>query len=189
MCIFCVSLSLRGGDYSGVRGVVIPVYDEARGSAVAVVRLGSVRREHRKLGFFRVKLCPVMAAEDVRLEIRQEQLSEKLWAQLCKHLRAIGGGLPVELRNVTLEFPNEPAPRLRAKCLRLDFAETQPVLAWQGVAIRAAASQLSIAQARLPVDGHSGRLEWQSGPQSLGYDIFTDRFTTNSNAVINKGIE
>jgi hypothetical protein len=171
---------LTAADYGGARGVMIPVYGAGQRGAIAVVRLGQVQRGHRKLGFFRVKLCPILVAEDVRVEIRQAEEREEIWAQLCKSLRAVSGGLPLELRNVTVRFPNETVPRVKAKCLRVEVADEHPVLAWDGVAITAAAGQVAVARARLPVGGRAGGLEWRSGGLSLEYDVFADRFTTNS---------
>jgi len=57
------------------RDVTMPVYFDASDNPGAVWRVGHVFVDHRRLGFFRVRLLPVLVADGISLECLQTNAS------------------------------------------------------------------------------------------------------------------
>ena len=73
------------------RGVVIPFYATGQPAAIAVLRIERLFKDQRRMGFFKVKLLPILACEEVHLEILRPDSAASLLEQLEPGLERLSG--------------------------------------------------------------------------------------------------
>ena len=120
----CV-LALAGGLWWGAgaapvqeaRNLTTDTYAADGLSKIATLKVGRVFTENRRVGFFRVKLLPVLVVQDVRLELSAVAAGEN-WpasfqADLTPLFRRRSSG--IEWRDLSIWLPGDTAPRLQAQ--------------------------------------------------------------------------
>lgn len=109
--------SVCAGPVRQARGVSVPLYVEGKSRPVAAIRIDRVYRDHRRLGFFRVRALPVLVAQGVRLEVREPAGATNLLEELTRALQALAGNRNFEARDVRLLIEGNEQPALEARRL------------------------------------------------------------------------
>jgi hypothetical protein len=156
------------------RHVTVPLYAEGQTQAVAVARIDSFFTDHRRLGFFRVKLMPLLVAAGVRLEVGPGALRSNVLAGLQHRLETLGGRTPVEIRDFALMLPGETEARLAASKVRFAGAASLPEWWIEGGTLRIADRSYELPKAQLLLRGKPGCLVWQKGQTLFQYDFVTE---------------
>ncbi|MCL5098637.1 MAG: hypothetical protein M1608_14125 [Candidatus Omnitrophica bacterium] len=156
---------------SGVQGLAFPILLDAESQPAAVLRIDRIHRDYQRRGFFRIGLLPMIAAEEVRIELlRPDQIADTL-AQVQDRLSAEAGGGLIELRLVTIVCPGA-----STNCLRAGRARLRANGRWQlldGVKFSNAGSPVHVASATLQVTGEgAGQLNFESGGSTAGVNLF-----------------
>lgn len=128
------------------RGISVPIYVEGKAHPVGTIRIDRVYRDHRRLGFFKVKALPVLVAEGVRLEVREPAGATNLLEELTRALEGLAGNRCFEARNVRIVVGTGQTPGLEARRLR---PPTEPAGAFglEQVRLQDAGRQLLLARA------------------------------------------
>jgi hypothetical protein len=161
------------------RGVLIPIYAEGHPRPVASIRIERVFRDHRRLGFLRVKILPVVVAEGVRLELRDPAGATNLLDEFAAALRSVGGSRAVELRNFRFSAEGESIPRLQARRLRPAAEANRSTFSLEGVILRDGARLLEFATATATPD-RPGILRLSARGSTVDYDLSSGHFTRNT---------
>jgi hypothetical protein len=176
------ALSALAGSTLGLikaRGVALPIYAEGESAAVAAVHVGHFYPEKRKLGYFRVKLCPRLIAADVEVNVRSPHSASNLLVLGSARLQELAGGAAVELRNLQVMFPGETAPRLTARRLWPTSSQRGFGMALQGVCLLTDKCQLGLPSATIPSEPAATAVVWHTDDAVIRYDFFTQQFQTN----------
>ena len=168
------------------RQVALPIYAEGESNAVAVLRADRVAREQRRLGFFRVKLLPLLVAEGVRLELGSAGLQHNVLARVQAVLEPLAGKVPFEFRGFQVFVPGETAARLSARTVRPAPASGPPAWALEQVTLQSDQGPLVLPQARLVLEGEPGRLVWPATGGRAEWHLFRGTFSTNQLASLGK---
>lgn len=160
--------------------VEIRVFPENSIQQIAVCRIDSVFTEHRKIGFFRVKLLPRLIVEGVRLEFDQAVLGTN-WLEGLRFDPAPGvRRSAVEWRDFTVFFPQEKLPRLRAERAYPPMNAGATRFRLDGVTVQTGGEPISLPHAELRAEGPSGQVVWTRSNQIIQWDLFTGQCKTNS---------
>jgi hypothetical protein len=183
-CVAMAALLPSGGWAEGLRGaearnVTLGIYADDSLAKVAVLKVARVFSENRRLGFYRIKLLPLLVAQGVRLEFA-ESTPNTNWVTAflanCAPL-ARPGSCP-EWRDVSVRFPQDAHPRLEASRLRPPTGAGEESCLLENVTIQTAAGALSVPRARLLFRGQVGRVVWESQGAVQQWDLFTCRLTS-----------
>jgi hypothetical protein len=156
------------------RGVTMPFYAKGQPSAVAVLRVSRLFKDTRRVGFFKVRLLPILACEEVHLEILRPDSATGLLEQLESGLVRFSGGQPVEFRQLRVTVPGEPQPRLQARRARL--SEEGEALVLEGVTF----AHFELPRASLRLRADAGQVRARAGRHELEFHLFTGAVSTNS---------
>lgn len=98
------------------QGVSIPIYQAGRSEPTAIVTIQRIHKDHQRHGFFRIGALPLWIAENVQIQLLNQQPEEQLLSALSRALRTRSGDLQrsVEIRRLQISFSNEGEPRLCA---------------------------------------------------------------------------
>ena len=162
------------------RDIEIPVFLENSMALVATWRIASVYTDHRRIGFFRVKLLPELVAEGVRLEFDESNTRTNCLADFRFDLAPVPGRSVVELRDFSVSFGKESVPRLRASRCRVNATPSRTGYRLEGVALRAGSQSLRLPHAELRVEGRSVQVLWQNSGKTLRWDLFTAELRPDS---------
>jgi len=146
---------------------------------VATLKIERVFTDHRRLGFFHVKLLPVLVAEGVRLEFVQAG-PQTNWLEDLQFDPAPGvRHRAVEWRHFTVFFPQEKLPRLQAGQVYPPANAASTVYQLEGVTIRSGSEPFNVPRAELRAEGRSGQVVWTHSNLVIQWDLFTGQCTTN----------
>jgi len=140
---------------------------------IAVCRTEKIFTDHRKLGFFRVKLLPLLVAQGVRLEFAGEK-PDGHWTESFQ-----AGWLPdikhsaVEWRDVEVSLQRENAPHLRAVRARPAAGGTPVVCTLEKVTLEAGGTKWQTPQAELRNEDGRPRVVWADGAVVRHWDLFS----------------
>jgi hypothetical protein len=136
-----------------LRGVTVPIFVSGETQAVATLRMKKVFKDYERKGFFRIGALPLLAGEDVRVEILKPAGAAGLFSQSQEWVRSRNHSVPIEWRRMILTVPGEPRPRLEAGRVRLRSAGCWELL--EGVTLRHENGETKLRQAslRLTPDG------------------------------------
>ena len=105
--------SASPGNLAGVRGVKLDFYCDAQLEPVARVRIAQVSKAYERKGFFRIGALPIIAMDDVSIEIADCDLAISALAKvenwLCSHDRH-----ELELRHLKVRFGSSPTNLLES---------------------------------------------------------------------------
>jgi len=156
------------------------IYGDDFFKPVAALKIDSVFTDHRRLGFFHIKLLPVLVAQGVRLEFAQTGPPTNWLAGLqFDPAPGVRRGA-VEWRDFTVFFPQEKLPRLRANQVYPPISAAATVYRLEGVTIRSGGEQFAVPRAELRAEGQSGLVVWTRPNEVIQWDLFTGQFTTNT---------
>ena len=156
------------------RNVTLGVYSDDFSTLVATLKVGRVFNENRRLGFFRVKLLPVLVAQGVRLEFTESAANTNWPAGFrANPVPLAQRGTSLQWRDVSVRFPQEPQPRLHAGQLRPPTRTDPESCLLEDVTLQTDSGALNVPRARLLLKGPTGRVVWESQGAIQQWDLFT----------------
>jgi hypothetical protein len=185
-CILMAGFSRTSGwaaDFSGsfaTSNMEISVYSQNSLAPDAVWKINSVSPEHRRLGFFSVKLLPVMIVEGIQLEFTKTN-PQTNWLEgfRCEWAPAASRGL-IEWRNFSISFPQEKTPRLQAKRVHPAANAGSLICRLEGVTLQTGPQPIHLSHAEVRVEGQAGVVAWRDSAATIQWDLFSGQFTTNT---------
>jgi hypothetical protein len=191
---FCVLIagSSPAADLSGFSGfstagnMKISVYSENSQEPEAVWTIHKVSLEHRRLGFFSVKLLPVVMVDGIQLQMTKAA-PQTNWLEgfRCEWLPATSRSI-FEWRDFSIFFPSETEPRLHARYAHPVANAGSLICRIEDVRLQTGAQPLHLPRAEVRTDGIAGEIVWQDAAATIRWDLFSGQFTTNS---ITQGIQ
>lgn len=156
------------------RNVTVGIYSDDSSVMVAVLKVGRVFNGNRSLGFFGVKLLPVLVAQGVRLEFT-ESTPNTNWLAGFRANPALFArpGTSLEWRDVSVRFPQDAQPRLHARRLHPPTRTDAESCLLENVTLQTDGGALNVARARLLLKGLAGRVVWDSQGATQQWDLFT----------------
>ena len=148
---------------------------------IADCKVETIFLDHRKLGFFRVKLLPVLVVQGVRLEFADANPTNE-WAEsfqsdwLPKVKRSA-----VEWRDVSIGSQKEGAPRLHADQAQVGADGAPIICEFKDVTLEANGATWRTPQAELRNEGGRPRVVWKAGDGERHMDLFSGNIFNNSN--------
>ncbi len=162
------------------RDVEIRIFPENSVEQIAVCRIDRVSTEHRKIGFFRIKLLPLLVVQGVRLEFNQAGLGTN-WREGLQFDPAPGvSRSAVEWHDFTVFLPQEKLPRLRAERVYPPINAASTAYRLEGVTVQSGGGLFNVPRAELRTEGPSGQVVWTRANQVVQWDLFTGQCKTNS---------
>jgi hypothetical protein len=135
--------------------------------------------DHRKLGFFRVKLLPVLVVQGLRLELSGSDPTSD-WPQGFQSdwLPDVKHGA-VEWRDVDISVHKENAPRLHAGRAQPAAGGTPVICSFKDVTLEAGGVKWHLAQAELRNEDGRPRVVWRTGDGEQRLDLFSGELFNN----------
>jgi hypothetical protein len=147
---------------------------------VAVLKVGKIFTDHRRLGFFHIKLLPVLVAEGVHLEFPQAS-PQTNWLEGFRFDPALSvRRSAVEWRDFSVSIAREKLPRLQADRVHPTVNASSIVCQLEGVTVQAGLERLKVPKAELRAEGQSGQVVWTRSNRVIQWDLFTGQCRTNS---------
>lgn len=147
---------------------------------IADYKVETIFLDHRKLGFFRVKLLPVLVVQGVRLEFADPNPTNE-WVESFQP-----GWLPkakrsaVEWRDVNIGSQKAGAPRLRAEAAQVAADGAPAVCTFKSVILEANGATWRMPQAELRNEGGRPRVAWKTGDGERRLDLFSGEIFNDS---------
>jgi hypothetical protein len=155
------------------------IYGDDFFKPVAALKIERVFTDHRRVGFFHIKLLPVLVAEGVRLEFVQAN-PQTNWLEGFRFDPApLVGRSAVEWRDFSMSFGQEKSPRLRADRVHPTVKADSIVCQLEGVTVQAGLERLKVPKAELRAERQSGQVVWTRSHQVVQWDLFTGQYKTN----------
>ena len=139
-------------------------------------------RDSRKVGFFRVKLLPVLVVQGVRLKYADANPTNE-WAEGFHP-----DWLPdvklsaVVWRDVVIGFHKTGAPRLHADEAQLTAAGSPVICTFRDVTLEANGATWQLPRAELHNEGGRARVVWKSDGREQRLDLFSGEMINNPEA-------
>jgi len=146
---------------------------------IADCKVEKIFLDHRELGFFRVKLLPVLVVRGVRLEFADVNSTNE-WTETFQ-----SNWLPrvkrsaVEWRDVDIGSQKAGAPRLHADRAQ-PAAGTPTVCVFKDVTVKANGVEWRMPRAELRNEDGRPRVVWKAGGAERRLDLFSGEMTDNS---------
>jgi hypothetical protein len=179
LCLAIAAFLPRVGQAEKIRGVdarhvTVGIYSGDSSTQVAVLKVGKVFIENRRLGFFRVKLLPMVVVQGVSLEFT-ESAPNTNWPTgfRANPVPLAPPGTSVEWRDVSVRFAQDAHPRLRAALLRPPTKSDAESCLLEDVTLQTDAGALNVSQATLLLKGLTGQVVWESQGAVQRWDLFT----------------
>jgi hypothetical protein len=147
--------------------------------AITDIKVERVFLDHRKMGFFRVKLLPVLVVQGVRLEYADARPTNE-WAEVFH-----ADWLPdvkrsaVEWRDVVIGFQKQGAPRLHAGAAQLAAAGSPEICTFRDVTLEARGATRQLPRAELRNENGRARVVWKSDGGEQRLDLFSGEMINN----------
>jgi hypothetical protein len=148
---------------------------------IADCKVEKVFLDHREMGFFRVKLLPVLVVQGVRLEFAGTEPGgnwpdsfQSDWLPKARH-----GA--VEWRDVDIRFQNKNAVRLHADWAQPAAAGSPVICAFKGVTLTANGTTWRTPRAELRNEAGRPRLIWPADGGEQRLDLFSGEIINTKN--------
>ena len=156
------------------------IYGDDFFTPVAALKIERIFTDHRRLGFFHIKLLPVLVAEGVHLEFTQAT-PQTNWLEGFRFDPAPSvSRSAVEWRDFSVSIAQEKLPRLQADRVHPTVNADSIVCQLEGVTVQAGLERLKVPKAELRAEGQSGQVIWMRSHQVVQWDLFTGQCRTNS---------
>jgi hypothetical protein len=147
---------------------------------VAALKIERIYTDHRRLGFFHIKLLPVLVADGVHLEFAQAR-PQTNWLDGFRFDPAPAvDRSAVEWRDFSLSFAQEKSPRLRANHVHPTVNANFIVCRLEGVTVQAGGEPIKVPRAELRAEGKSAQVTGQTSGANFQWDLFTGPCRANS---------
>jgi len=155
------------------RKVTVAIYADGFSDQAAVLKVDRIFTDRRRLGFFRVKLLPVLVAQGVHVELSQSTPNTNWLTSFRVKLTPLTRNRVLEWRDVTVRLPQDTQPRLRAGRLFLPENESEEFCRLEGVTFQTETGEVKVPRARLLLTAPSGRLIWEADGSTVEWNLFT----------------
>jgi hypothetical protein len=156
------------------------IYGDDFFKPVAALKIGRIFTDHRRLGFFHIKLLPMLVAEGVHLEFAQAT-PQTNWLEGFRFAPAPSvSRSAVEWRDFSVSIAREKLPRLQADRVHPTVTASSIVCQLEGVTVQAGLERLKVPKAELRAEGQSGQVVWTRSNRVIQWDLFTGQCRTNS---------
>jgi hypothetical protein len=147
---------------------------------VAALKIERIYTDHRRLGFFHVKLLPVLVADGVHLEFAQAR-PQTNWLDGFRFDPAPAvNRSAVEWRDFRVSFAPEKSPRLRANRVHPTVNANFIFCRLEGVTVQAGGEAIKVPRAELRAEEKSAQVTWQTSGANFQWDLFTGQCSTNA---------
>jgi hypothetical protein len=173
---------LAGARFGAFAATDLEIADYAENSLEpeAVWKIKSVSPEHRRLGFFSVKLLPIMVVRDVQLDfISPNPQTNWLDAFRCEWV-PVAKRSAFEWRDFQVFFPQEKTPRLQAKRVYPVARAGALIARLEDLTLQAGSRPLHLSRAEVRAEGRAGVLAWTENSATIRWDLFSGQLTTNT---------
>ena len=141
-----------------VAGTTCSLYAQDFTHVIAKCSVDRIFIDHRKVGFFQIRLLPVLVAQGVRLELHQtlesidalRKVQSNLTPQMTRH--------SLEWRDVEINFPGTNGPHIHAQSARMVQASGPVVCQLERVTIEGKGANWQLAKADLLTEPESRKL-------------------------------
>jgi hypothetical protein len=155
------------------------IYGDDFFKPVAALKIGRIFTDHRRLGFFHIKLLPMLVAEGVHLEFAQAT-PQTNWLEGFRFDPAPSvSRSAVEWRDFSVSIAREKLPRLQADRVHPTVTASSIVCQLEGVTVQAGLERLKVPKAELRAEGQSGQVVWTRSNRVIQWDLFTGQCKTN----------
>jgi hypothetical protein len=186
LCVLIAGFSAAGGWAADVSSAFstsnmeISVYSQNSLAPDAVWKINSISSEHRRMGFFSVKLLPVVVVEGVRLEFAKTN-PQTNWLEgfRCEWAPAANQST-FEWRDFSISFPQEKVPRLQAKRVHPVANAGSLICRLEGVTLQTGSQLIHLSRAEVRVSGQTAVIVWRDAAATIQWDLFSGQFTTNA---------
>ena len=158
----------------------ISVYSQNSLAPEAVWKINRISSEHRRMGFFSVKLLPVMVVEGIQLEFTNTN-PQTNWLEgfRCEWAPAASRDI-FEWRNFSILFPQEKAPRVQARRVHPAPNAGSLICQLEGVTLQTVYQPVHLSRAEVRAEGQSAAIVWRDSAATIQWDLFSGQFTTNT---------
>lgn len=158
----------------------ISVYSEHSLEPAAIWKIDRISPEHRRIGFFSVKLLPVVVVDRVQLEFTKPN-PQTNWLEgfRCEWAPAANREL-IEWRDFSIYFPKEKMPRLQAKRAHPAADAGALICRLEGVTLQTGSQPIHLSRAEVRAEGQAGEIVWRDAAATIQWDLFSGQFTTNT---------
>lgn len=186
LCALMASLFQTGGlaaDASGfftVSNMEINVYPKNSLEPEAVWKINTVSPEHKRIGFFSIKLLPVMVAAGIQLEFTKTNPQTDWLEGFHGEWMPTASQSIFEWRDFSIFFPQEKLPRLHAKYVHPVTNAGSLVCRLDGVTLQSGSGPVHLSSAEVRADGQGGKIVWRDSASTIQWDLFSGQFETNA---------
>ena len=166
------------------RKVTFAIYSDGFSDQAAILKVDRIFTDRRRLGFFRVKLLPVLVAQGVHFELTQPTPNTNWLTGFRVRLAPFARSRVLEWRDVTVRLPQDTRPRLQAGRLFPPANDSAEFCQLEGVTLQTDTGELKVPRAKLLLTGPPGRLVWEADGTAVRWNLFTgslfsEKTTTN----------
>lgn len=160
--------------------VTVPVYLGANAEPSLVLHVRELSGGYERRGFFRIGVLPVLVADGVTIEVRNETEAARALRRIPSSLAPHANRGLAELRHVTFQFRRSDRPTIEAGRIRLGSG---PRWSLEDVRVHLATGDLELRRAALAVTGaEAGRLTWDSEGRLQSLDLLSRASAATSDA-------
>ena len=177
--------ALGGGPWCGAgaapapeaRNLTIVTYAADGFSQMSTLKVGRVFTENRRMGFFRVRLLPVLVAQDVHVELSPAAAGENWPASLQANFKPLfrrsSGGSSSEWRDLSVWLRGDAAPRLQAQRICPPTSGEAESLTLEGVTLQTTQGPVKRPWVRLELKKAPGQVVWEAEGAMYQWQVFT----------------
>jgi hypothetical protein len=143
---------------------------------MATLKVGRVFPDNRRVGFFRVRLLPLLVVQDVRLELSPAAAGENWLASLQMDFKPLLGRRTSgsEWRNLSVWVSGDSGPRLQAQRVCPPTSAETESLTLEGVTLQTTTGPVKRPWARLElIKKVPGRVVWEADGATFQWQLFT----------------
>ncbi|MFZ0828554.1 MAG: hypothetical protein WAO02_14135 [Verrucomicrobiia bacterium] len=173
----------RAADFSGsfaTSNLEISVYSPNALAPDAIWKINTVTPGHRRMGFFGVKLLPVMVVDGIQLEFTTAS-PQTNWLEgfRCEWAPAASRGI-FEWQDFSIFFPQEKTPRLQARRVHPVANAGSLICRLEGITLQTGSRPIHLPRAEVRAEGPAGAIVWREAAATIQWDLFSGQFTTNT---------
>ena len=153
--------------YISIEGSEITVYDKGSAKAIVNCTVNRIFIDHRKFGFFQIRLFPILVAQGVQIQVESTNLDQSWFSDLEANIVPQVVRHAIEWRDVTISAKDPDQLQLHAGTLRLANNGGKPVCALENAKftskdriIEFYKAELTMDKNRLSVRGHDKTKMW-----------------------------
>lgn len=179
-CFWLLASTARAEDFPGLlnwRNVEFTSYARGTAREIFTCKIQKVFADHRRLGFFRVRLLPVLVIQGVQLELAAGKADGE-WAQAFRStwLPDLKGG-STEWRDVSLTLKKADPPRLQAARAFPSSGGGTVVCEFKDVTLQAGGQKWRTPQARLLDENGRPCVVWKTNGGEHHLDLFSEEIS------------